>query len=109
MPVRVSPRRVNLNGYEGQVIARPVKVTGTGDMPLEIEPIHFDLAGKVTYEIQVMEPGKSFKITFKNIPGPEGVFRGALKLKTNYSDRPEIDIPVTLKIRKARENRGKTQ
>jgi len=54
----------------------------------------------VTYRIEEVEPGRLFKVHFTSIPGPAETYRGVLKLKTNYPEKPEIIIPIRARFRK---------
>ena len=70
------------------------------EKPLKIELIGFDLDGKVNYLIETLETDRVYRVSFKNIPGPAATFRGSLRLKTNYTNKPEIVIPVRANFRK---------
>lgn len=94
VPIYLSPRYVYLRGPAGQQITRTVRIRAEGDKPLKLEPSRFDLSAKVTYRIEEVEAGREFEVHFTSIPGPEGTYRGVLKLKTNYPEKPEITIPI---------------
>lgn len=98
--INISPKTVTLSGFEGDEISKTVTVTGYGDTPLELEPKVFSLEGKVAYQIETVEKGKTFKIRFKNVPGPAGKINGALTLKTNYPEKPKISILIKGTFRK---------
>ncbi|MFC1867702.1 hypothetical protein ACFL0H_06170 [Thermodesulfobacteriota bacterium] len=102
VPVQIFPGRVYLYGDEGQIISKSLKITAKEEEPLKLEPDHFNLTEKVAYQIEVVEPGKIFIIKFRNIHTLAGTSKGILKLKTNYPEKPEISIPITLKLRKKR-------
>jgi hypothetical protein len=99
VPVLISPRYVSFRGYEGDVISLSVTIKAMEKKPLELEPAHFNLAERVTYNVEVIEPGKIYKIHFKNKPAPAGIFNGVLQLKTNYPEKSEITIPIRAKFR----------
>jgi hypothetical protein len=99
MPVSISPRSVYLSGPADRGVSMTVTVKAGEKRPLTIEESGFDLAGKVTYAIEEVEAGSFFRIRFTTIPGPPGTFRGILRLKTNYPERPQIDIPVMTILR----------
>lgn len=107
VPVHIFPNRVYLHGNEGQIITKSLKITAKEEEPLKLEADHFNLTGKVAYQIEVVEPGKIFIINFKNIHTLAGTFQGVLKLKTNYPEKPEISIPINLKLRKKRIEKDK--
>lgn len=93
-PVHVFPGRVTMKGVAGQIVTKIVKVRAGRDEPLILEVSSFDLDRKVSYRIEETEPGKNYVIYLTNIPGPAEVFSGTLRLKTNYSGKPVIAIPI---------------
>jgi hypothetical protein len=95
----MSSRYVYLLGRAGQTMTRSVKIKAELDKPLTLEPTHFDLSSKVIFRIEELEKGKTFIIHFTNIPGPDEIYHGFLKLKTNYPEKPELAIRVRGKFR----------
>jgi len=71
-----------------------VAVTAKLDKSLVLEPIQFNLDGKVIYTVKEIEQGRRFQITFRNILGQPGLYRGFLKVKTNYPEEPVITIQI---------------
>jgi len=100
VPIYLSPKYVYLRGLAGRKITKTVRIRVEGNNPLKLEPIHFDLSKKVTYRIEEIEAGRIFKVHFTSIPGPAGIYRGVLKLKTNYPEKPEITIRIIGKFKK---------
>ena len=98
--IHLSTRRVEFYGREGQTITKAVKISAKEEKPLKLEPNHFNLAEKVTYRIEEIEPGRVFNIYFTNVPGPAETYRGVLKLKTNYPEKPEISISIRARLKK---------
>jgi hypothetical protein len=92
--VRVASRYVWLFGPADQKITRIVNISAGLDKPLKITPVSFDLANRISYTITETEKGRSYRVQFSSIPGNPGKFQGMLKLKTNYSKKPEITIYV---------------
>jgi hypothetical protein len=99
VPIYISSRYVYLSGQAGQTTTRSVKIRAELDKPLTLEPTHFDLSSKVIYRVEEVKPGKTFIIHFTNIPGPDEIYHGFLKLRTNYPERPEISIRVRGKFK----------
>lgn len=97
--IRVSPRTVNFRGLPGESITKTINVRSALNKPLSIEPTAFDLDKKVTYKIEPVQEGKNFRIVFTSIPGPAETYHGFLKLKTNYTEKPEITIPIRGKFK----------
>ena len=94
VPISQSRRAVRLVGKAGQEVTAMVEMRALLDKPLKIEVESFDLKGKVTYEMEEVEEGKVYRVHLKNVPGPAETYRGQLKLKTNYSEKPELIIMV---------------
>ena len=94
VPIYVSHRFINLWGTEDQSLNRVVEIKAGLDKPLTLTPSQFDLEGKLSYTIEEIEKGRRFKISFTSIPGPPQTYRGFLKLKTNYPEKPEITIKI---------------
>ncbi|UCF82333.1 MAG: hypothetical protein JSV50_14180 [Desulfobacteraceae bacterium] len=64
------------------------------DRPLTMTPSQFNLEGKLTYTVEEIEKAKIFKIRFTSIPGAPQTYHGFLNLKTNYPQKPEINIRI---------------
>jgi hypothetical protein len=92
VPIYLSSRYVYLYGKEGEAITRVIEVRAELDRPLTLTPYQFNLAEKLIYSIEEIEPGKRFRIHFKTIPTSPQTYRGLLKLKTNYPEKPEITL-----------------
>jgi len=91
---------VYLRGPADQKLTRTVGIRAGMDKALTLEETQFTLSEKLTYTIEELEPGKYFRIHFMSIPGKVGIYRGVLKLKTNYSEKPEVIIRITVQFRK---------
>jgi hypothetical protein len=100
VPIYLFPKEVYLKGVAGKKITRTVQIRAEEDKPLKLEQSYFDLSEKVTYRIEEVEAGRMFRIHFTSIPGPAGNYRGVLKLKTNYPERPEMSIRIRAKFQK---------
>ncbi len=90
--IRITTHKVYLVGKEDQSITRVVEVRAGLDNPLTLTAGQFNLSEKLTYTIIEIEEGRVFQIHFTNIPGPPQTYRGFLKIKTNYPEKPEITI-----------------
>jgi hypothetical protein len=94
VPISLSRRAVRLSGKTGQQVSTTVEVRALLEKPLKIEVEAFDLEGKVTYEMDELEKERVYRIHLKNVTGTAQTYRGHLKLKTNYRERPELIIMV---------------
>jgi hypothetical protein len=93
-PVYLSPRYVSLRGKEGERITRVVEIKAGLDKPLTLTPDQFNLEGKLTYTVEEVEKGRRFIIRFNSIPGPPQTYQGFLNFKTNYPEKPVINIRI---------------
>lgn len=101
-PIYFYPKNVNLLARVGQKVTKTIRIKAGEELPLKLEEGYFDLAEKVTYRMEETIAGREFKILFTSIPGPAENYRGVLRLKTNYPERPEITIPIRGNIKKDR-------
>jgi len=100
VPIYLSTRYIYLKGIADRKITRTVRVRANVNKPLRLEQCYFDLSKKVTYRIEEVEAGRTFRIHFTNITGSVGIYRGVLKLKTNYPEKPEIIILIRANFQK---------
>jgi len=100
-PISLTPKSVYLTGEVGGDITKTVRVSAEEDKPLKLEPSGFNLSGKVRYRIEEVEAGREFRVHFTGISNAVGIYRGFLKLKTNYPERPEITIWIKAKFLKS--------
>jgi len=94
VPIFISSRHVYLSAPVGQTATRQVELKGELDQPLTLEPAAFDLEGKVAYEIEELEQGKHYRVTFRTLGVEADSFMGALTLKTSYADMPEVQMRI---------------
>jgi len=109
-PIYLAPKFVYLKGPADQEISRTVSVRAGEERPLTLEESSFNLGAKVTYAIEEVEAGRFFRIRFTAVPGSPGNYRGVLRLKTNYPERPQIAIPIIARLHgvgKAPKGRGR--
>jgi hypothetical protein len=95
VPVLISPRYVSFYGKPGQSITKVIEIKAGLNNPLTLSQDQFDLEGKVKYTLEEIEKGRRFKIHLTSIPGSTPTFSGALRLKTNYPEKPIITITIT--------------
>jgi hypothetical protein len=99
----VTSRHVHLRGPADRKVTATVTVKGDGTKDLKLEETEFTLSEKVTYTIEEVESGKLYRIHFVRLPGEVGVYRGILKLKTTYPEKPELPIRLTAQFYKVSE------
>ena len=90
----VSEKMVLLKGAYQEIVTKTVDIKGELEEPLKLEPIEFTLDKKAKFNIEEVTKGKHFRVTFTSIPNVGNSYRGILKLKTNYPEKPELVIYV---------------
>ena len=105
VPIYIKPRRVYLRGQDDRKISRTVLIKAKEQSALTLKESRFTLSKILTYRIEEVQPGKLFKIDFSNIPGVTGSYRGVLKLKTNYPEKPEITIWIVASFQRVPEKK----
>ena len=93
-PISVLPERVYFVGKKNAMLKTEVKIKANLDKPLEIKPVSFDLADKVKYSIEELTKKRVYKIKFVKLPSTDEKINGKLKIKTNYSEKPYINIVI---------------
>jgi len=95
--ITVSPSHAVIYFRDNEIITREVEIRAELPRPLTLTPMPFRLGETVSYRIDEIEKGKGFRVTFRNVPGQMGNFRGVLKLQTNYPEKPEVTVPVSVR------------
>ncbi len=93
-PIQIQPKRVYFIGRKKEILKAEVKIKANINKPLKIKPIFYDLKGKVEYEIKEIKKDRMYKIVFKKLPLNERKINGVLKIKTNYSEMPCLEIEI---------------
>ena len=73
---------------------------------MEITPAQFTLDGKVSYAIEEIEKGREFQVSFTSVSSPPQSYRGFLKIKTNYPEKPEFNIRIRGRIMQKKPQSG---
>ena len=81
---------VFFTGKKNDPATGEVEIRTDLDKPLILTPERFTLSGKVTYSISEVEKGKRYRVTFQNVGDKRENYRGFLKLKTNFAEKPDI-------------------
>lgn len=105
-PIYLVPRYVNLSGLVGERVIRTMEIRAGLDKPLELSPESFSLEGKLSYTVEEVDKGRKFIIRFNSIPLSEQSYQGFLKLKTNYPEKPTIEIKIRGRFVKAKKSAG---
>jgi len=92
VPISIHPRGVMLEGFVGDTVQQLVTIQGHLDRPLVLESKELSLPERVAYELKTAEGGKIYHVILRNISRKADRYSGFLRLKTNYPEKPEIDV-----------------
>jgi len=106
-PIRITPQYARLNGMLGEKIETIVHLQGNKKEPLEIKLASVSISEKVAVELQELEKKKIYQLKIKNKVNKETRYSGLIKLTTNYSEKPELEIRISGNIRPTVELRPK--
>jgi hypothetical protein len=95
--ITVSPPQAVIYFRENEIITREVEIRAELPRPLTLTPTQFSLEGTVSYRIDEIEKGKRFRISFRNVSGQIGNLSGVLKLQTNYPEKPEVAVLISVR------------
>lgn len=93
-PVVFWPDLVLLKGSPGEAVTQIVRIEGKLDRPLKIEALDFNLTEQVSYQIVEVVPEKAYEVRITSLPNLGKRYRGYLKLKTGYEEKPSISIQI---------------
>ena len=98
--ISVEPsNRVYLNGYEGDVISKSLKIINQVKSPLKITELKSNIDDKINYELKPVVEGKEFELTVKTLAGLKGRSNGLITLETNIDKKPKIEIRVSVNFK----------
>jgi len=83
---------VIFTGKKNASVPGEVEISTELDRPLTLTPEQFTLSGKVIYSLSEIEKGKRYQVTFQNVAPKRESYRGFLKLKTNFPEKPDVTI-----------------
>jgi putative intracellular protease/amidase len=71
-----------------------VEISTELDRELILVPEQFTLSDKVTYSLAEIEKGKRYKVSFQNVARKHENYKGLLRFKTNFAEKPDVTIWV---------------
>ena len=90
--ITLSGSPVFFSGKKNASVTGEVEISTELDRPLTLTPEQFTLSGKVIYSLSEIEKGKRYQVIFQNVAGKGENYRGYLKLKTNFPEKPDVTI-----------------
>ena len=107
VPIKITPRYVNLKGLENEKIEQILSLRGEKKEPLIAKLGSVSIPDKVEVELEETEKGRAYQLRVKNKVKGEARYEGNLKLTTSYPEKPEIVIRIAGQIRGRLEVRPK--
>lgn len=99
-PVQMEPSSLRITGKVGEEIKGEVVVEAKLAAPMQLEVEHSSLPANIKYTLEENEKGRKFTFRFKGEPSDKPVtYEGALKLKTNYPERPYLRLHVLMFVK----------
>ncbi len=90
--ITITGAPVFLGGKKKTPMTGEVEISTGLHKPLILTPERFTLSGKVTYSLSEIEKGKRYRVSFQNVAGKRENYRGSLKLRTNFAEKPDVTI-----------------
>jgi len=90
--ITLSGSPVFFSGKKNAPMIGEVDISSGLGKPLILTPERFTLSGKVTYSLSEIEKEKRYRVTFQNVAGKSENYRGFLKLKTNFDEKPDVTL-----------------
>lgn len=99
VPIKITPRYVNLKGLENENIEQILSLRGEKKEPLIAKLVSVSIPDKVEVELEETEKGRAYQLRVKNKVKGEARYGGNLRLTTSYPEKPEIVIQISGQIR----------
>jgi hypothetical protein len=104
--MKVSPLYVRLIGTQGKEIQQIVRITPEPSYPFTITEVTVKDGKDIEYQLEPLgkDPKKDgYKLLVRNTRTEKGAYRDYITIKTDFSKKPSIRIPVTGRILQAKE------
>ncbi len=88
--ITVKEAPVFFSGKRNTPMTGEVDISTGLERSLILTPAQFTLSGKVSYFISELEKEKRYRVTFQDFARKRENYRGFLKLKTNFAEKPEV-------------------
>jgi hypothetical protein len=93
-PIYVEPPYVSFYSLKNESPSLTVEIKAGLERPLTLGPGDFNLHDEVAYRIEEVEKGLRFRVVIQDLPGGSENYRGYLNLKTNYPEKPVVNIKI---------------
>ncbi len=98
-PIQINPQHVHLRGTVGDKVEQIVRVQGEKKEPLIVKLASVSVPNKLTVELRETEKGRGYEVKIRNKVEGEATYAGQVTLTTNYPEKPELVIRVSVNVR----------
>jgi len=98
-PILVKPSHILLRGILGESIEGLIHIRGQKEEPLVLKLASISNPDKIAVELQETDKPRGYKLKVKNILNKERDYVGQIRLKTNYTEKPEVRIKISGSIK----------
>ncbi len=99
VPVHISPKHAHLKGTVGAKTGTVVRLKSQKQEPLTLRIVSVSIPDKVDVELKEIQKGSTWELRVDNKISQPTNYKGQIKLSTNYSEKPELTIPISGNIR----------
>ena len=97
--IQINPRHVHLRGTVGEKVEQVVRVQGEKKEPLMVKLASVSIPDKLAVELRETEKGRGYEVKIQNKVMGEATYAGQVTLTTNYPEKPELVIRVSVNVR----------
>jgi hypothetical protein len=98
-PIQISPQHVHLRGTVGEEVEQIVHVQGEKKEPLILKLGSVSVPDKLGVELRETEKGRAYEVRIRNKVKGEATYAGQVTLNTNYTEKPDLVIRVSVSVR----------
>ena len=98
-PIQINPQYVQLRGTVGEKVEQVVRVQGEKKEALMVKLASVSIPDKLAVELRETEKGRGYEVKIENKVEGETTYAGQVTLTTNYPEKPELVIRVSVIVR----------
>lgn len=108
-PISVIPKHLRLTGFFDETFGTIVCLKGHKPEPLEVELVSVSIPDKVAVSLKKTENGNgcAWQLLVDNKVSQEATYKGDIKLSTNYPEKSELSVRISVNVMLSVETRPK--
>jgi hypothetical protein len=106
-PVLLNPKYARLRGVLGEKTKTTIRLKSQKQDPLMLELVSVSIPEKVDVALKELEKGRVWELQVENKVHEQKNYSGHIKLKTNYPEKPDLNVRISGQIRPHIEARPK--